>query len=396
MFSRGSEWHRWEPHIHAPGTILNNQFGTADPWGAYLTTLENATPKIEAIAVTDYYVTDTYEEFLKYKATGRLPGVTLLFPNIELRLDAAAKSGFVNIHLLISPEDVDHLSEVTRILKRLQFHDRGQAGGHCPGRPACRKVAPRNRRRSLRPRAGVRQLARRQPVALEAAAVAVPGRSEIRRRAGRRRTGHCMSAANDTGRAASSRRPGEPSAMETGDGAVAWAVLRQIGEYGEAWRRNAAAAGVSAELESGPFRIRIQTEADLEAERFEMLAWEDPLRADGPALPFWRQDGMPEGLLEAGAEPLVGLVGDRGSVEGLRLLGGELVLKIEYGGAAVQIRLGNVERFPGDGGISIRHPFGLRVPLSVRRLLDFWSVAGLPAPRNGRGRGVGFVRSTGW
>ena len=46
----------------------------------------------------------------------------LVFPNIELRLDVAAKSGFVNIHLLISPEDPDHLSEVKRILKRLQFH----------------------------------------------------------------------------------------------------------------------------------------------------------------------------------------------------------------------------------------------------------------------------------
>ncbi len=122
MITRGSEWHRWEPHIHTPNTVLNDQFGAADPWGAYLTTLENATPKIEAIAVTDYYVTDTYEEFLKYRATGRLPGVMLLFPNIELRLDVAAKSGFVNIHLLISPEDPDHLSEVTRILKRLQFH----------------------------------------------------------------------------------------------------------------------------------------------------------------------------------------------------------------------------------------------------------------------------------
>jgi hypothetical protein len=121
MISRGSEWHRWEPHIHAPGTVLNNQFGTADPWGAYLATLEGQTPKIEAIAVTDYYVTDTYEEFLKHKATGRLPGVLLIFPNIELRLDVAAKSGFVNIHLLVSPEDPNHLSEVKRILKRLQF-----------------------------------------------------------------------------------------------------------------------------------------------------------------------------------------------------------------------------------------------------------------------------------
>ncbi len=64
----------------------------------------------------------SYEEFLKHKAAGRLPGVTLLFPNIELRLDVAAKSGFVNVHLLVSPEDPDHLLEVKRILKRLQFH----------------------------------------------------------------------------------------------------------------------------------------------------------------------------------------------------------------------------------------------------------------------------------
>ncbi|MDE0878959.1 MAG: hypothetical protein OSB00_09920, partial [Sphingomonas bacterium] len=122
MISRGSEWHRWEPHIHAPGTILNNQFGAADPWNSYLTTLEGLAPKIEAIAVTDYYVTDTYEEFIKHKAAGRLPGVSLLFPNIELRLDVAAKTGFVNVHLLVSPEDPEHLLEVKRILKRLQFH----------------------------------------------------------------------------------------------------------------------------------------------------------------------------------------------------------------------------------------------------------------------------------
>lgn len=121
MISRGSEWHRWEPHIHAPGTILNNQYGSGDPWESYLTTLEEVTPKIEAIAVTDYYVTDTYEEFLKHKAAGRLPNVILLFPNIELRLAVAARSSFVNIHLLVSPEDPDHLSEVKRILKRLQF-----------------------------------------------------------------------------------------------------------------------------------------------------------------------------------------------------------------------------------------------------------------------------------
>ncbi len=133
-----------------------------------------------------------------------------------------------------------------------------------------------------------------------------------------------------------------------------------------------------------------------DAGRFEMLAWENPFARDGPASPFWHQDGMPEGLLEPGARPLVALVGDDGSVEGLRLLGGDLVLKIEYGGAAVQSRLNGVGRFPQDGGIGVKHTFGLRVPLSVRRLLDFWSVAGRPAPRNGKGRGAGFMRLRGW
>jgi hypothetical protein len=121
MITRGSEWRRWEPHIHAPGTILNNQFGGADPWGDYLTSLEATVPAIEAIGVTDYYVTDSYEEVLRHKANGRLQGVQLIFPNIELRLDVRAKSGFVNLHLLVSPEDADHRDQLRRILARLQF-----------------------------------------------------------------------------------------------------------------------------------------------------------------------------------------------------------------------------------------------------------------------------------
>ena len=122
MIGRGSEWHRWEPHIHAPGTILNNQFGNNNPWEDYLRTLEELTPRIKAIAVTDYYVTDTYEEVLNHKVLGRIPNVDLIFPNVELRLDVAAKSGFVNIHLLVSPESPDHLTELQRILSRLEFH----------------------------------------------------------------------------------------------------------------------------------------------------------------------------------------------------------------------------------------------------------------------------------
>lgn len=122
MVGRGSEWRRWEPHIHAPGTVLNNQFGGADPWQTYFQSLETVTPKIEAIGVTDYYVTETYEEVVRQHRLGRLPDVKLIFPNVEMRLDVAARNGFVNIHLLVSPEDPNHLTELRRILSRLQFN----------------------------------------------------------------------------------------------------------------------------------------------------------------------------------------------------------------------------------------------------------------------------------
>lgn len=123
MLSRGSEWRRWEPHIHAPGTVMNNQFSGPNAWGDYLTALEQATPTIEAIAVTDYYVTDTYEEVLRRKAAGRLPDAELIFPNVELRLDVATtRGGFVNLHLFVSPEDPQHIEELRRLLSRLQFN----------------------------------------------------------------------------------------------------------------------------------------------------------------------------------------------------------------------------------------------------------------------------------
>lgn len=120
--SRGSEWFRWEPHIHAPGTIMNNQFSGEAAWENYINALETATPSIRAIGITDYYVTDTYRKVLGFKSAGRLQNIELLFPNIETRLDVStAKAGFVNLHIFVSPEDPNHLDEIERFLSRLHF-----------------------------------------------------------------------------------------------------------------------------------------------------------------------------------------------------------------------------------------------------------------------------------
>jgi len=122
-FSSGSRWHRWEPHIHAPGTVLNDQFKGPDSWEQYLAALETAAPTIRAVGVTDYYSTETYERVCVEKRNGRLPSCVLLFPNIEMRLGIGTVKGkWVNVHLLVSPEHEDHVIELKRFLSRLSFN----------------------------------------------------------------------------------------------------------------------------------------------------------------------------------------------------------------------------------------------------------------------------------
>jgi energy-coupling factor transporter ATP-binding protein EcfA2 len=120
--SSGSRWHRWEPHIHAPGTILNDQFGGPEEWEKYLVAVETAFPPIQAIGVTDYYSTESYERMRQAKLADRLPNCDLIFPNVEMRLGVGTvKGSWVNIHLLVSPEDPEHVAELKRFLARLTF-----------------------------------------------------------------------------------------------------------------------------------------------------------------------------------------------------------------------------------------------------------------------------------
>ncbi|PJT31806.1 hypothetical protein CN877_23695, partial [Ochrobactrum sp. 689/2009] len=127
MGNSGSLWLRWEPHIHTPGTVLNDQFNGPDSWEEYLTKIETATPEIRALGVTDYYLLDTYEQVRTAKLRdGRLSGVDLIFPNVELRLAfGTVKGNWVNCHLLVNPQDPDHVGATQRFLAQLTFEYSG-------------------------------------------------------------------------------------------------------------------------------------------------------------------------------------------------------------------------------------------------------------------------------
>ena len=50
-YERGSEWRRWDPHVHARGTAREDQFGD---WDEYLDAVEGADASIAVMGVTDY------------------------------------------------------------------------------------------------------------------------------------------------------------------------------------------------------------------------------------------------------------------------------------------------------------------------------------------------------
>lgn len=114
----GSIWRRWDPHVHLPGTLLNDQFSGTTLETA-LDTLAACDPMIQVVGITDYFSTRSFRAAeIAWKA-GSGTGIKYLFPNVELRLsDATARGNGVNLHLLSASEDVDVLDD---LLSRLHF-----------------------------------------------------------------------------------------------------------------------------------------------------------------------------------------------------------------------------------------------------------------------------------
>ncbi|MHB8611320.1 MAG: TrlF family AAA-like ATPase [Candidatus Dormibacteraceae bacterium] len=122
MLSVGSVWHRWDPHVHPPGTVLNNQYPAAGAWEEFIERIERSSPTIRTLGVTDYYSVDLYEAVVARQREGRLQMVELLFPNIEMRYGVGTGKGApINVHLLISPDDPDHVVQARRLLRNLTF-----------------------------------------------------------------------------------------------------------------------------------------------------------------------------------------------------------------------------------------------------------------------------------
>jgi len=115
--TKGSEWRKWDLHIHTPETRLNNQF--TEGWEPYITAIEQS--DVSVIGVTDYLSVKNYFKVKNYKQEkGRLENIQLILPNVELRLqDSTEKERGINYHIIFSPE-VDSYIE-SHFLSKLSF-----------------------------------------------------------------------------------------------------------------------------------------------------------------------------------------------------------------------------------------------------------------------------------
>ena len=140
----------------------------------------------------------------------------------------------------------------------------------------------------------------------------------------------------------------------------AWRRLSEDPDYVAHWR---ASAGPTVR-EAPPHVFRRQTEADVEAGRWKLLAWEDPHHPQWAEL-FRADVAMVEArVVASGAHAWRGLVRRSGATyTGLRLLDGALVLKVWRGGETGQLRVVDGAAFvPALSGLEVAVRRGVRGP----------------------------------
>lgn len=127
-YPRGSEWGKWDLHVHTPASLVNNFGGdTEEVWEKYILDLEALSQEFKVLGINDYMFIDGYERLLKEKTeNNRLPNIDLILPVLEFRIQKFAGVEFgdtkrINFHVIFS-------NEVTPATIKSQFINALQQG----------------------------------------------------------------------------------------------------------------------------------------------------------------------------------------------------------------------------------------------------------------------------
>lgn len=137
-YPKGSEWRKWDIHVHTPASVLNNGFGS--DWDEYVKRLFKTLIEkdIAVVGITDYFTIDGYKKIketyltddVKLRALFSEDEIIkikkiLIIPNIEFRSDIFVGQYSVNFHVFFSeevtPKDIEE-----RFLHEIDFVYQGE------------------------------------------------------------------------------------------------------------------------------------------------------------------------------------------------------------------------------------------------------------------------------
>lgn len=140
MYSKGSEWRKWDLHVHTPESGMANEFGS--DWDKYVQSLfkKSIENNIAVIGLTDYFTIDGYKKLVRdylqnednLKSLFSPSEIALIrtisvFPNVEFRIKTIVNKSRVNYHVIfsdkVSIEDIEEnfLHEIEFVQEGLPF-----------------------------------------------------------------------------------------------------------------------------------------------------------------------------------------------------------------------------------------------------------------------------------
>lgn len=120
-FSRGSEWRKWDLHVHPPGTKLSDGYKRKSEdldWDRFCKSIHDS--DVEAFGITDYFSFDSFFAFKENYQRLYPESHKIFFPNLELRLNEAVNKAteVVDFHIIFPPNlSQEEANEFLRELK---------------------------------------------------------------------------------------------------------------------------------------------------------------------------------------------------------------------------------------------------------------------------------------
>ena len=129
-FARGSEWRKWDLHVHPPGTKLNDGYRLRDgkpDWDRFCQFIHES--DVQAIGIADYFSLDGFYAFKENYDRLYPHSEKAFFPNLELRLNEAVNRAteVVDFHVIFPPDlSRDKATEFLSALKTQNTDENGK------------------------------------------------------------------------------------------------------------------------------------------------------------------------------------------------------------------------------------------------------------------------------